>query len=60
MHITTSIDPEEFERQNKSKKREPARVCIDKKIHKKLKTFAATLDVSMQSVIECFVEKLPE
>ena len=58
--ITISISPEDLVQQNKSKKGDPTRVCLSIKHHKKLKKYAVDNDVSMQAIIECLVEKLPE
>ncbi|MCK4708833.1 MAG: DNA-binding protein [Gammaproteobacteria bacterium] len=54
------ISPEDLEQHNKSTKSDPTRVCISTQYHKKLKKYAANNEVSMQAVIECFVEKLPK
>lgn len=58
--INICITQEELNHHNKSKKPSPTRVCISKVSHKKLRKFAADNDVSMQAVVECFVEKLTE
>ena len=61
MDITVTISQVDLDRHNKSEKGDiKKRVCIEEVKHTKLKQFAAVKGVSMQAVVDCFVDKLPE
>ncbi len=60
MDTIVTISQADLDRHNDFEPGVKKRVCIKEEKHTKLKQFAAEKGVSMQAVVDSFVEKLPE